>query len=208
MDSMAPRAPDRSKIDAVRALARTEGVVRARDLDRLGAPRAYLTRLVERGELVRVGRGLYALPDRELSLHHSLAEVARRSPHAVVTLLSALRFHDLGWESPWQVWVALPRGAWRAQIEGLTIEVTWLDRGALEVDVVTHAVDGVQVKVFTPERAIVECFRFRSKVGIEAALEALREYVRRTPGGVDRLWACASRRRVATVIRPYLEALS
>jgi predicted transcriptional regulator of viral defense system len=199
---------DPSKMDAVRALARARGLIRARDLDDLGAPRAYLARLVADGSLVRVGRGVYASADNAPSQHHTLAMVAARVPGAVYTLLTALRFHELGSESPWQVWVALPRGHWRPELEGCAIEATWLEPLELARDVETHAVEGVDVKVFTPERAVVECFRFRSKVGLEPCLEALRDYLRRNPGGVDALWAVARRRRVASVLRPYLEALS
>jgi predicted transcriptional regulator of viral defense system len=196
------------KVAAVMDLARANGLLRASDLDGLGAPRSYLGRLVRRGELVQVGRGLYSVAGAELSEHQSLAEVSRRVPRAVVTLLSALRFHELGSESPWQVWIALPRGSWRPKMENLTLEVSWLDEAALEADVERHQLGGVEVRVFSPQRAVVECFRFRSKVGLEPALEALRDYLRRTPGGMDRLWECAKRRHAAVVMRPYLEALT
>ena len=199
--------PEPSQVSSVLALARSRGLLRAKDLDGL-APRSVLGRLVRRGELIRVGRGLYAPADVELAEHHSLAEVTRRCPEAVITLLSALRFHELGSESPWQVWIALPRGQWRPKIDHLSLEITSLDDAAMQTDIERHRVGGVEVQVFSAPRAIVECFRFRSKVGLEPALDALRDYLRRTPGGVDRLWDCAKRRHMTTVMRPYLEALA
>jgi len=189
------------------SLAKEVGLLRASDLAHIGATRATLGRLVQRGELIAVARGVYALPDRLSSPNLSLAVVSRRVPDAVVTLLSALRFHDLGSENPWQVWIALPTGHWKPKMDGVPLEISWLESDALATDIEHHDIEGVSVAVFSAVRTVVECFRFRSKVGLEPCVEALRGLLRRQPGAASAILECAGRRRVGRVIRPYVEAL-
>ncbi|MCK6529902.1 type IV toxin-antitoxin system AbiEi family antitoxin domain-containing protein [Myxococcota bacterium] len=194
--------------EQVLAFARERGILRPRDLGAAGLSTIYLTRLVHRGDLVRLGRGLYAVPDLDLTEHHTLAEVARIAPRAVVCLLSALRFHDLSTENPHEVWIALPRHAWKPRSTGVPLRVTWLPLDLLDADVEEHVVEGVPVKVFTAARTVADCFRHRKEVGHEAAVAALRDYLRRYPRGLEDLRRCAERRRVLGVIRPFVEALT
>lgn len=188
-------------------LARRAGAVRPRDLDARGIPRVYLTRLVRRGLLERVGRGLYTLSHAQATEHRTLAEAAKRVPHGVVCLLSALRFHGLTTQNPFQVWMAIHHKAWAPRAEGPPLRVVRMSGAALESGVETHRIDGVAVRVFSPAKTVADCFKFRNRIGLDVALEALRDYRRGYPAGMDELWRYARINRVSRVIRPYLEAL-
>ncbi len=132
---MPPTQPDQ-----VLALARTKGVLRARDLESLGIPRSVLGRLVSQGALVRVGRGVYMRPDAEVTPHHSLVQVAARVPGCVVNLLSALAFHELTDELPAAVWIAIRRGSRAPQLDTPRVEVTWTAPRFLEQGVTRHRI--------------------------------------------------------------------
>ncbi len=205
-----------SRTDAILALAAQRGIVSADDLAEAGLPRRYLSRLARRGELDRVGRGLYALPDRDLTEHHDLAVVARRLPDAVVCLLSALRFHDLTTQAPFEVWVALRTGAWEPRPGSVPVRTVRMTPDALEAGVEVHDVGPVPVPVFSPAKTVADCFKYRNLVGLDVALEALHEFRRArreqrqgnsSEWTVDALWRHAGTCRVQGVLRPYLEAV-
>ena len=200
---MPPTQPEQ-----VLALARSRGVLRARDLDPLGIPRTVLRRLVEHGALIQTGRGLYMRPDADITVHHTLVEVAARVPGAVVNLLSALAFHELTDELPHAVWIAIRRGSQAPRLDAPRLELTWTAPRFLEVGVTRHRIEGVDVPVTNPARTVADCFKFRSRVGSDVAVAALRDYLARHRDGRDALWEMAAACRVRTVIRPYLESLS
>ncbi len=200
---MSPTQPDK-----VLALARSRGVIRPRDLEPLGIPRAVLQRLVERGALVRAGRGLYMSPEAEITPHHTLVEVAARAPGAVVNLLSALAFHELTDEIPYAVWIAIRRGSQAPRLESPRLEVTWTAPRFLKLGVTRHEIEGVLVAVTDPARTVVDCFKFRSRVGLDVAISAMRDFLATHRQGRQELWELADACRVRTVIRPYLESLS
>lgn len=208
MNSPAIRTMPALQSDQVIELVRQRGVLRARDLGPAGIPRTVLSRLVDAGELQRVGRGLYILPDAELTEHHTLAEIARRVPDGVVNLLSALAFHGLTDEVPHRVWLALPRSSRPPKLDYPSLELTWSTPALLSVGVETHAVEGVPVRITGAARTVVDAFRHRRKVGIDVAVTALRDFLRLRKGTRDDLWRMAARCRARTVLRPYLEALS
>ena len=197
-----------TQADKVLALARSRGVVRARDLEPLGIPRAVLGRLVDQGDLVRVGRGLYMSPEAEITPHHTLVEVAARVPGAVVNQLSALAFHELTDEIPHAVWIAVSRGSQAPRIESPRLEVTWTAPQFLELGVTRHEIEGIDVAVTDPARTVVDCFKFRSRVGLDIGIAALRDFLATHRQGRQELWELAGACRVRTVIRPYLESLS
>jgi predicted transcriptional regulator of viral defense system len=197
-----------SNAKAALQLARENGLVRPRDLASRGIPRVTLTRLVRTGRLARIGRGLYALPDREITEHQGLAETAKRVPQGVVCLLSALRFHGLTTQDPFEVWLAINRRARRPQQDHPPLRIVRFAARALVDGVEEHEIEGVRVRVTSPARTVVDCFRYRSKIGVDVAIEALRDYRRTRGGTVDALWAAAEVARVRSVIRPYLEALA
>lgn len=203
------------KTEEILRLARARGIISSSDLAERDLPRRYLSRLTIRGELERVGRGLYALPGRELTEHHDLAVVARRLPDAVVCLLSALRFHDLTTQAPFEVWIALPHEAWEPRPDTVPLRVVRMAPEALVAGVEEHRIGKVAVRVFDPAKTVADCFKFRGQVGLDVALEALREFRRRRfteqevgqAWTVDALWYYAGVCRVQTVLRPYLEAV-
>jgi predicted transcriptional regulator of viral defense system len=192
----------------VLTLARSHGVLRARDLDPLRIPRTVLARLVEQGALVRVGLGLYVRSDAEITPHHALAQVAARVPGSVVNLLSALAFHELTDELPSAVWIAIRRGHHAPQLAGPRLDVTWTASRFLNLGVRRHTLEGVEVAITDPARTVADCFKYRSRVGVDVAVAALRDYDVRYRGRRDVLWEMAGACRMQAVLRPYLEALS
>ena len=195
-----------TKTDQVLQIARRKGVVRARDLKEEALPPRYLSRLAERGELVREGRGLYRHPDAPLSEHHSLALVAARYPSAVVCLLSALQFHELTTQMPHRVWIAREKGEWSPEASPTSLEVVHMSGASFTQGVETHDVEGIPVQVFSPAKTVADCFKFRGKVGLSVAIEALRDYVRSGAGPIEELYHYAEICRVRSVMRPYVEA--
>lgn len=194
--------------EQVLALARSKGVIRARDLVPLGASRTVLRRLVAQGALVQAGRGLYMSPEAEITPHHTLVEVAARVPGAVVNLLSALAFHELTDELPHAVWIAVRRGSQIPKLDTPRLEVTWTAPRFLSAGITRHHIEGIDVAVTDSARTVVDCFKYRSRVGLDVAIAALRAYLARNRTGREPLWEAALACRVQTVIRPYLESLS
>ena len=188
-------------------LAAERGLIRPRDLTKRGLPTVALTRLVRQGRLQRVGRGLYALPDRQVSEHTSLAEVTRKHPTAIVCLLSALRFHDLTTQSPFEVWLAIPNKARAPKMDYPRLRIVRFSGAALTRGVEDHIIDGVPVRVTSVARTVADCFKFRNKIGLDVALEALQEAWRAKRVSMDELWRYATLCRVANVMRPYMESL-
>lgn len=197
-----------SNAQTVISLVRKHGLARPRDLEPLGIPRVTLTRLVRSGALTRVGRGLYALPDRKITENAALAEVSRRYPQGIVCLLSALRFHDLTTQSPFEVWLGIPNKARVPRIDYPPLRIVRLSGHGLVAGIEEHKVEGVRVKVTGVTRTVVDCFKFRNKIGLDVALEALREAWTEKRVGIDDLWRLAQTFRVANVMKPYLESLT
>ena len=189
-------------------LARARTLLRARDLTQHGLPTVALTRLVQAGKLQRVARGLYGLPGAEISEHRSLAEVSARVPKGVVCLLSALRVHEIGTQAPHEVWIAIPQHMVTPRLDQPAIRVVRMSDEALADGVERMNIDGVEVPVFNAARTVVDCFRFRNKIGLDVALEALRDGWSRRKFMLDDLWRHATRGRVANVMRPYIEAIT
>ncbi len=189
-------------------LVRNRGLIRPRDLAPLGIPRVSLTRAVRRGELERIGRGLYGLPGRPVSAHGSLAEVARRVPKGVVCLLSALRFHGLTTQAPFEVWLAIENKAIAPKLDYPPLRIVRFSGAALTEGVEEHVVDGVTVRVTGVAKTVADCFKYRNKIGLDVALEALREAWREKRMTSDDLWRYAKVCRVANVMRPYMDSLA
>ena len=202
---MAPIA--NTKTDSLLGLAR-KGPVRARDLDEAGIPRTYLKRLCDGGILEQVDRGLYRLADAQVTELSSLAEVAKRVPHAIVCLLSALQVHSLTTEAPHAVWVLIDRHARAPKLAYPRLEVVRASGAARSHGIETRLIDGVKVQITTPAKTVADCFRFRRHVGIDVALAALKDYLKSRKGSIDALVAAAQADRIYAFMRPYLEALA
>ena len=196
-----------SQIRRVLDIVRRTGVLRARDLSAYDIPREYLSRLLERGLLKRVGRGLYVLPDVEATEHHTLAEAGKRVPQGVVCLLSALQFHGLTTQAPFEVWLAIEAKAWRPRVDYPPLRIVRFSGAAWESGVEEHIIEGIAVKVYSPAKTVADCFKYRNKVGLDVALEALRDCRRQHKCTHSDLLRFAQVCRVNAVMRPYLEAI-
>lgn len=189
-------------------LARAKGLFRPRDLAPLEIPRVSLTRAVRSGQLERVGRGLYGLPGRAVSAHGSLAEVARRIPKGVVCLLSALRFHGLSTQAPFEVWLAIENKALAPKLDYPPLRIVRFSGVAFTEGVEEHVVDGVTVRVTGVAKTVADCFKYRNKIGLDVALEGLREAWHEKRMTSDEIWRYAKVCRVTNVMRPYLDSLT
>lgn len=193
---------------SVTALAKQQGVLRSRDFAAHGVSRVALQRLCERGVLRRLGRGLYGLADAKLTEHHSLAEAAQRVPAGLVCLLSALRFHELTTQNPFEVWLAIDVKAHKPKVDWPPLRVVRFSGEALTFGAEAHRVEGVPVRITSPAKTVADCFKYRNKIGADVAVEALAAYRRERRGTVDELLRAATVDHVAVVMRPYLEALA
>jgi predicted transcriptional regulator of viral defense system len=187
-------------------LLRGNRVARSRDLERNGIYRAELSRLVARGIVERVGRGLYALAGHEPTEHHGLVQAQQHIPNGVVCLLSALSFHGITTQAPFEIWMAIDIHARRPRLEYPPVRIVKSSGSALSFGVEEHAIEGVQVRITTPAKTVADCFKYRSQIGQDVAIEALREYIGKRLGTVDTLWEAATVCRVTKIIRPYIEA--
>lgn len=197
-----------TKTDQVLELARRRGIVAAEDLEEEGLPRRYLPRLEQRGKLERLARGLYALPEREITEHHDLAVAARRVPGGVICLLSALRVHELTTQAPFEVWMALEEGSWEPKEDAAPLRTVRMSSASHAAGIEEHLLWKVPARVYGPAKTVADCFKFRSLIGLDVALEALRAFRRERAGTMDELWRFAEVCRVQGVMQPYMEALA
>lgn len=188
-------------------LAREMGAIRPRDLVAHGIPARYASRLARQGALERIDHGLYTAVGGAIHEHQTLVEVSQRMPHAVICLLSALRFHDLTSQAPFEVWVMVDDHAYVPREMALPVRVVYASGAALTEGVERRQVLGATIRVTSPAKTVADCFKYRSKVGLDVALEALRETWRERRATMDELWRAAQVCRVTRVMRPYLESL-
>lgn len=189
-------------------LVRRTGVLRPKDLDPHGISRTCLSHLARKGLVRRLARGLYALPESDLGEKHTLAEVCKRVPQGVVCLLSALSFHEIGTQNPHQIWLAIDCKAWLPSKNDLPLRAVRFSGKALIEGVEEHDVEGVTVRVYCPAKTVADCFRYRNKIGLDVALEALRDSWRQRRATMDDFWHYAKICRMTKVMRPYLESLT
>lgn len=182
-------------------------LVRLRDFQRAGVSAETLSRLVREGVATRPARGLYQLTNAAIDARHTLAEASALTPKAVVCLTSALQFHELTLQMPSSVWMAIDRTAWKPRMEYPRVRFVRFSPKALSEGVERHTVEGVNVAVFSPAKTIVDCFRYRNKIGLDVALEGLRQGLRSRKVTPDQLWQFARDARIWSVIKPYLEAM-
>lgn len=201
------RMPPETQAERLVGHARDRGLVRARDLRRLRIPTAILTRLVREGHLIRRSRGVYTVPEHEPTEHTDLAAVATRAPNAAICLLSALRFHELTTQNPFEVWILIDRKAREPAIEHPPLRVIRASGAAIREGIDVHQIEGVPVRVTHPAKTVADCFKYRNKVGTDVAIEALRDCWRQRKATMDEINHYARIDRVANVIRPYLESL-
>lgn len=200
--------PNTNPIPAkVRKLLKRQGTLRSRDLEAAGITRSHLARMLANGALARISRGLYVLPGREPEANEGLIVVARRAPKVVFCLLTALRYHDLTTQAPFEVWLAIGHKDRAPAMDWPPLRVMRFSDIAMQAGVETHREGGTAIRVTGIARTVADCFKFRNKIGTDVALEALRDAWEKRRVTMDALWDSAKVRGVATVMRPYLESL-
>ena len=187
-------------------MASKQPLVRPRDVEARGIARESLLRLYRRGLLVRPARGVYALAESPVTEHHSLAVAAKLVPRSVVCLLSALRFHGLTTQDPHEVWIAIDLKAHKPSLASPALRVVRFSGRALVEGVEAHEIEGVRVQVYGAAKTVGDCFKYRHKIGIDVAIEALRDVLRSRKATVDEIHRFAKVCRVANVMQPYLES--
>lgn len=183
------------------------GILRASTAIQLGVPKHILYGMVKTGELVREAQGIYRLRESELLGDPDLVQISLRVPRAVICLISALYFHELTTQIPHEIYFALPRDVKTPKLEYPPIRVFHFSANAYQTGIEEQLLDGVKVKIYDREKTVADCFKFREKIGLDVALEALRDYLKQPRWNISRLMKYAKTNRVEKVMRPYLEAL-
>ena len=194
--------------DQATSLLQANGMMRLFEFRNAGITAATISRMVENGEVIRLARGLYQLPDAPLEAKHSLAEAAKLVPKGVICLVSALAYHDLTDQLPRKVWMAIGTRDWSPKAGNPPIETVRFIDTYLSNDVVTVRIEGVPVKIFGVAKTIADCFRHRRTVGQNIALEGLHEALWQRRASPAEILRHAELGGVATVVRPYLEAMT
>jgi predicted transcriptional regulator of viral defense system len=192
---------------AQRLFRRNHGILRTHEALAAGVHPRTLYEMRDAGLIESLAHGLYRLTDLPPLGNPDLVPVARRIPNGVICLISALAFHEITTQVPHEIYVALKRGAEPPRLKYPPLRVFWFTGAAFREGVENHVVDGVTVRVYGPEKTVADCFKYRNKIGMDVALEALRLYRRRKRPKVDELLRYASICRVERIIRPYLEAM-
>lgn len=181
---------------------------RSSDFTAAGIPRVSLSRALAAGQVRRVARGLYCLAEYQPNERGDLALIARMVPGAIICLLSALSYYEITTQLPSEIWIAIPHKAWAPKLEYPSLRIVRYSNDSFVQKTIEVSIEGVPVRITTVEKTIADCFKFRSKVGLDVGLEALREATRERKLDRNELWACAKVDRVANIILPYLEALA
>lgn len=188
-------------------LAKIKGIISAEDVEATSVSRNYLYQMCKEGLLKKIATGLYTLPEAPVTENSSLAEVAKRLPGAVVCLISALSFYGVTTQLPHEIWLTIPRGSWRPEINYPPINLRYVSEPAYSFGIQEHFVNGVAVKIYSPAKTVADCFKFRNKVGLDVAIEALRETWHSRKVTMDELVEAAEVDRVSKIMRPYMEAI-
>jgi len=188
-------------------LADASGIIRAKDLEATGIPRNYLYKMHKDGLLEKISAGLYSLPNALATEHSTIAEIAKRIPHAVICLVSALIYHELTTQLSPDIWIAVPKSSRKPNIKYPPINLTYISDPAYSFGIQEHIINGVPVKIYNPAKTVADCFKFRSKVGLDVAIEALRNVRRSRKTTMDELTKAAKVNRVLKIMMPYMEAI-
>lgn len=202
-------AKPQSQSEKALKLAGRPGGVSARELANHGIHLQTLTRLVRAGALERMARGVYRLPSGQApGEHHGLALAAAAAPSGIICLLSALQFHGIGTQQPFEVWIALDRRTRKPASSYPPLRIVRFGGDALKAGVERHVIEEQPVRIYSVAKTVADCFKYRNKIGLDVALEALREARRSRKASMDELWRYARVDRVANVMRPYLAAIA
>ena len=183
------------------------GILKTKEAIRVGIHPRTLYEMLNAGVLERLNRGLYRLADLPPLGNPDLVSVSLKVPHGVICLISALHYHDITTQIPHEIYLALERGTEPPRLDHPPIRIFWFTGRAFAEGVEMHKIDGIPIHIYSPEKTVVDCFKYRNKIGLDVAIEALRECWRNRRCTMDQLWYYAKICRVTNVMRPYLEAL-
>ncbi|WP_404309797.1 type IV toxin-antitoxin system AbiEi family antitoxin domain-containing protein [Neorhodopirellula lusitana] len=198
---------DQTKKDRILSMFRESGVLRPRDLERAGISGVYLNKLHAEGILDRPSRGIYTLVDGEPSENHSIAQACKQIPRGTICLLSALRLHDLTTQSPFEVWLAIGEKSRLPKIDSPPLRIVRFSGDALSYGVVEQEIEGVAIRSYSPAKTVADCFKYRNKIGLDVAIEALRDCLTQRKATMDEIWEAAKVCRMSKVMRPYMESV-
>lgn len=196
-----------NRTEQILKLAKEKGIIQAIDLELLGIARNYLYKLRKEGLLNKAARGMYMLPNAPITENQNFIEIAKKIPNAVVCLISALSFHGITTQIPHEIWIAVPRDTWRPSMDYPPLHYTVLTENVYNFGIQEENINGTIVKIYSPAKTIADCFKFRNIVGVDVAIEALREVWRSRKATMDELAEAAEVNRVSKIMRPYLEAI-
>ena len=188
-------------------IAEIKKIIKPKDLVAEQIPTIYLSRLVKQGKLLRLCKGLYSLPDTLLDENQSLLEVQHLVPNGVFCLLTALRFHDLTTQNPFEVWLAVERNAAVPRIRSVQNRIFRMSGEMFSAGIVEHQVEGGTIRVYSPAKTVADCFKYRNKVGLDVAMESLNDAWRKRIIKMDELWQFTQINRVSKVISPYAQMM-
>jgi predicted transcriptional regulator of viral defense system len=196
-----------NKIEQILKIAEQNGIIRSHDIEKAGISRNYLYKMCKDEQLIKLSRGLYMHPDMPESENLNIIEVAKKIPNAVICLISALTFYEVTTQISHEVWIAIPKGAWRPCIDYPPLNITFVSEPAYSFGIQEQTINGVTVKIYSLEKTIADCFKFRNKIGLDVAIEGLKEAWISRKITMDKLVEAANINRISKIIRPYLEAI-
>lgn len=196
-----------SKTEIILELLKQKGIVRAKEIRELGIHPQYIKQLEQQGQIIRVGHGVYIPADHDFTENQSLVETSVRVPHGIICLLSALRFHNLTTQAPFEIWLAISNSARTPSEDLLPLRIVYMSGDSFQTGIDEHLIDAHSVKVFNIPKTVADCFKYRNKIGLDVAIEALKESLSQKKVNIDSLWHYAKICRVQNVMRPYLESL-
>lgn len=193
-------------IDTIKRLAKKQGTVSAATLTKVGISPGMLCYMANKRMLRRMARGVYTLPEY-MSVHGTFSEVALSIPNGVICLLSALQFHELTSQMPYETWVAIEKGSNYPRNLKIPVRIIQLSGENFSAGIKTFTEDGVNIRVYSPAKTVVDCFRFRNKIGSDVAVDALQDVLHQKQATSDEIWEYARRCRITKVMRPYMESI-
>lgn len=173
----------------------------------MGISRTYLYSLCKEGQLIKASRGLYTLPDYSITEHWNLIQIAKQVPSGAVALISALSFHNLTTQLPHEIWLTILQGTRVLKVDYPPFNITYADREIYSFGITKYSIGENEIQVYSPAKTVADCFKFRSKVGLDVAIEAMRETWRNKKATADEIMNAAKICRVENVIQPYFETI-
>ena len=198
---------NKTYVERVLELASQKEIIRLRDLKEIDIPRIVLTRLIRSGQLEKIARGLYCVPNKPVTENSNLVTIAIKIPQAIFCLLTALQIHEITTQLPRQIWIAMPRGSHVPKLDYPPIKMIQCSANIYSIGVEIIEYEKQTIRVYSPAKTVVDCFKYRNTVGLDVAIEALREVRAQKKATADELWHFAKIGRVTNVIRPYLEVI-